>query len=719
MSKKFLKFGLGALAAVCLLPTASRAVDYPPLPSMTIPGGLSGEAAVAALGNKLPAVAAHYGRTTNALVSLFAEDSSARLDSRGNIYHICDNSPVLSGASITNHQSPKQLFPLNQTFLLHSKPGSAKTVYLDFDGYTISGTAWNDDFNGGADIIAPPWDIDGNPGAFSANERTIIQQVWLRVAEDYAPFDVDVTTEFPGDAAITRSSLADQVFGTRVLISPIASQIVFAGGVAYLGAFNQVGDYLKPALVFPENLGNDEKNIAEAASHECGHNLNLLHQGTSAQAYFLGHGNWAPIMGAGYYVSVSHWARGEYQDANNQEDELSIITSTGLSYRSQDFGTNLPTATPFYGVNNVTNGVISRTNETDFFSFQTGGGTATVSVSPWERGANLHLFVAVYDANGNSVTNGETADSVVTGTAPVVLSFPVINGKYYVSVGGKGYLDPLTTGYSYYGSLGQYTLSITNPFGSGTVISAPPQPWGNNLSVMNGSNPNGSWLLFVQDDKALDSGAISNGWSVAITSANPVGFAADNEVVATPSYSLLNLGSTWNVAVTITNYGPSIATNVLVTDALPVGAGVSLASSVPSSGGVSLLGSSLLWNLGNLSPGSGAVLNLSFNTLALGSYTNTLIVSSTTADTNPDNNTSTAVANVAVLTPPAFASITFSGGVPTFNVTNAAGATPAIIEASTNLIGWLPIHTNTTPFSFTDNDATNYLYRFYRTLLAP
>ena len=337
MSKKFFKQGLGLLAAVGLLSSVGRAVENPPMPSITVTAGLTGQAAVTALGNNLAAVAAHYGRTTNELKALFNRDGAVRLDVHGNLYYVCTDLPSANAPGITNHQAPKQLFPLAQTFLLHSKPGSTKTIFLDFDGYTISGTAWNDTFNGGADIVAPPWDIDGNPGTFSANEQTIIQQVWLRVAEDYAPFDVDVTTEFPGEAAMTRADLNDQVFGTRALISPIASRIVPAGGVAYLNAFNEVGNYHKPALVFPENLLNDEKDIGEACSHEVGHNLSLTHQGTFTQAYFLGQNNWAPIMGAGYYVSVSQWAKGEYQNANNQEDELSAITATGLSYRAADF----------------------------------------------------------------------------------------------------------------------------------------------------------------------------------------------------------------------------------------------------------------------------------------------------------------------------------------------------------------------------------------------
>jgi hypothetical protein len=75
----------------------------------------------------------------------------------------------------------------------------------------MSANAWTANYNGGADIIAPPWDVDGSPTNFNDAERTLIQQMWLRVAEDYAAFDVDVTTEFPGEAALTRANPAIKI----------------------------------------------------------------------------------------------------------------------------------------------------------------------------------------------------------------------------------------------------------------------------------------------------------------------------------------------------------------------------------------------------------------------------------------------------------------------------------------------------------------------------
>ena len=34
-------------------------------------------------------------------------------------------------------------YPYAQTFALHSRPGSSRVIYLDFNGETITGTAWN------------------------------------------------------------------------------------------------------------------------------------------------------------------------------------------------------------------------------------------------------------------------------------------------------------------------------------------------------------------------------------------------------------------------------------------------------------------------------------------------------------------------------------------------------------------------------------------------
>lgn len=64
-------------------------------------------------------------------------------------------------------------------------------AYLDFDGHLISGTNWTRT----RAIITPPFDTDGQANKnFSALERRQIIAIWAAVAEDFAPFDIDITT---------------------------------------------------------------------------------------------------------------------------------------------------------------------------------------------------------------------------------------------------------------------------------------------------------------------------------------------------------------------------------------------------------------------------------------------------------------------------------------------------------------------------------------------
>lgn len=83
---------------------------------------------------------------------------------------------------------------LNELPKLHSFSGAPAKVFLDFDGNFES--TWG----GNANVLTPPFDIDGDPTTFNEQEQARIHEVWARVAEDYAPFNVDVTTEDPSDA---------------------------------------------------------------------------------------------------------------------------------------------------------------------------------------------------------------------------------------------------------------------------------------------------------------------------------------------------------------------------------------------------------------------------------------------------------------------------------------------------------------------------------------
>lgn len=436
----------------------------PLMPALSVPEGVHGEAAITALGDQLPAVAAHYRKTETELRTVLRRDHDLRLDATGRLAYSCAGLLVAPGdpEAAEDEPLPEPLAPLDQTFLLHSKPDSTKKIFLDFDGHVLTNNAWTKNYNNGANIVAPPWSKDNDPTTFNTEEQTIIQQIWLRVAEDYAPFDVDVTTEYPGEAALTRSNSADNNYGIRALVSPISSYIGNYGGIAYVGVFDSTGDNYKPALIFPEKLSNSEKNIAEAISHEVGHTLGLSHDGTSTKEYYSGQGNWAPIMGTGYSKPITQWSRGEYADASNTQDDYVVMQQNGLVYRVDAHGDNFSLATWLSGVDSTNTGRLERAGDLDFFAFESSAGSAKFTVGTWERGPNVHFLLKLYDAQHTLLVSQQTAD-LSTGVQPVVVQRTLAAGTYYLSLEGVGSGDPMTTGYSSYGSCGNYTLTVKLP----------------------------------------------------------------------------------------------------------------------------------------------------------------------------------------------------------------------------------------------------------------
>jgi hypothetical protein len=129
-------------------------------------------------------------------------------------------------------------------FQLASNPGASKTIFLDFNGSITEGTTWNN----GATIVSPPYDINGSPDTWSASELSVIANSWAVAAEDFAPWNVNVTTIDPGEEALKRSSSSDTNWGVRVVITSDTFLDCGCGGVAYIGSFDDAMD--EPAFVF-------------------------------------------------------------------------------------------------------------------------------------------------------------------------------------------------------------------------------------------------------------------------------------------------------------------------------------------------------------------------------------------------------------------------------------------------------------------------------------
>lgn len=451
----------GLALAMLISGTAASAAPKPAFPDLHLGGESRGEAAVQALGARLPDVAAHYRMSPERLRTILRKDRTSRLDPRGRLFYVEPDAEVAFGATPGVEQAAP--FDLSQTFLLQSKPGSSRVMYLDFDGHTATNTAWNS-----GTINAQPFDTDGNPSSFSDAEKEVIQKVWQRVAEDYAPFDVNVTTMDPGTNAILRTSSTDAQYGTRVVITPNTFYNCSCGGVAYVGTYDYYNSsnpgMYQPAWVFSDALGNSEKNIAEAASHEAGHNLGLNHDGRTSpsEGYYGGHGSgvtgWAPIMGVGYYRNLSQWSKGEYLAANNLQDDMVVITQNGALLRTDEAGDTIASASSLGGsadggyVSVDRGGLIGTSGDADVFAFFAGGGTVHFDVTPAAPGPNLDIRVDLLDGAGNVVATSNPVDAL-----NATIDVQVAGGSYFLRIDGVGRGDP-SSGYSDYGSLGQYRI---------------------------------------------------------------------------------------------------------------------------------------------------------------------------------------------------------------------------------------------------------------------
>jgi alpha-tubulin suppressor-like RCC1 family protein len=448
--------------------------------------GWTGRAAVVHLGDRLGRVAARYDESPARLRDSLLHDSTLHVDESDSLYYVDPApSPRPNVAGLAPAVPPPLQFPVEQTFVLHSRPGSLRTIYLDFDGEFVTGEHWTNQLDGVC--YGDPYDFDGLPNSFSSGERAAIQNAWMRVAEDYAPFNVDVTTQYPGNDKIDRASDTDLAYGTRVLITnastvcPNGGTLTSmcpgpCGGIAFRGAFDEDGlstpvsnnhADVQPAFVFTDG-GNASfiKFVGEAASHETGHTLGLQHDGCSScpTEYYGGAPPWAPIMGGSYYQPVTQWSKGEYALANNGEDDFAVMTSHGLA-RGDDHGDTTANATYLPFSDRTAAGLIDTRTDLDFFAFDVAAGSVTVSVSPSTVSPNLDTKLTLYNSSGTVLQTANPATIFIPENPDVAanmdasLTRTLAAGRYYFSVDGTGLGTP-ASGYSDYASVGRYRVAV-------------------------------------------------------------------------------------------------------------------------------------------------------------------------------------------------------------------------------------------------------------------
>jgi len=368
---------------------------------------------------------------------------------------------------------------------MESLPGAAITVYLDFDGHFEQQWGTTTVYT---DVVTPAFDIDGNPNDFNAQEVAIITEAWQTVAEDFSPFDVNISTvaPAPGQDAI------------RVAIGGLSHDWLLdateeaEGGIAVRESFYK-NDHVNTVYVFANDLlgGNtfpSGRNIADATSHETGHSLGLKHQSlfddndintqnlNKLEEYHSGNSLVAPIMGNSYEAERSVWWIGLDTDAWRQDDAVLMYEKTVLQspdgpfrFLADDYANTIPSQ-PMIPINGpftakgiispmkVQNGAPAVGADYDYFfvSLGIGSGTGqwTATVNNAEVGANLDVRIEVYDESGNFIAAADPSDSL---DASMNLGI----GNYWIAVMGHnriGHMDPGTSHFD----MGQYTLSVTS-----------------------------------------------------------------------------------------------------------------------------------------------------------------------------------------------------------------------------------------------------------------
>jgi hypothetical protein len=178
-------------------------------------------------------------------------------------------------------------------------------------------------------------------------------------------------------------------------------------------------------------------------------------------------------MGSSRY-SLTQFSNGDYSGADQQQDDLAAISRSGAPALADEHGDTPAATTSTLGSSagaEVT-GIIGDRHDQDVLRYDHGACPVTVTVRTAETGPNLDARLRVLDASGTVLASANPTVSqpsvgTVTGTDAALTLPERPPGSVFVEVDGVGQGSMPDEGYSDYGSVGRYTVSVSGCTGDG------------------------------------------------------------------------------------------------------------------------------------------------------------------------------------------------------------------------------------------------------------
>jgi hypothetical protein len=318
-------------------------------------------------------------------------------------------------------------------------------VFFDFDGQTVTGTAWN---FGGGPIVVSPSEYNGN----TAQQDSII-----RIAQEIvAPFPILVTRDS------TKFFAAGAQRRLRIIFTPTYSWYGTAvAGVSYNYAFYW-GDGTN-SWVFDLFEGVQAKAVI--AMHEFGHTIGMVHQNLSgagsleAGVRYIMYGSSSPQR------NIAIWTKGTNQYGALQDD-IGIFLSqnldaypgaktVGLSLGDQG---NSPNHARIMNKDQSITSIIGYRDSEYYRIFIPSTQTITITSTVRNEGSNtyasLDVALDLYSEAGTLI-----ASSNNTTTLNATITQSLTKGYYIIKVRpnknntnnptGYGFMGHCTTGYTF------------------------------------------------------------------------------------------------------------------------------------------------------------------------------------------------------------------------------------------------------------------------------